>query len=414
MKIALIKASQESDFKQYKKYVGAPPQSIFSAAAALEGIAEIEMYDETSGKAAPSKLKADLAVIFMSTPDALRAYQLADQYMAKGIKVILGGLHTTFMPQEALLHAHSIIKGESDALWPQILLDVAANKMQPVYQATEAFDLKQVNPYPTRYLNAGIYKNIWSVTVSRGCRFKCHYCTIPNFFKNQTYRPIGQVVDEIKQSGAQYIELKADNLTSDREYCLELFEALTPLNIQWVAETNLRFADDEELLQLASKSGLIYLLVGLETPSKSALKEASKGFNNIHKSKEYIDKLHQHKIVVDSCMLFGFDEHNKDIFDDTWDYIHDVELDVCHPVIMIPFPGTPLFSDLEQQGRILTRDWSLYDGVHAVYQPQNMSAKELEQGHQRFVDRYYSATESLARKWRQTRRFGMSTAYMLP
>ncbi|GLO60753.1 B12-binding domain-containing radical SAM protein [Vibrio sp. MACH09] len=414
MKIALIKASQQSDFKEYKKYVGAPPQSIFSAAAVLEGIADIVMYDETSAKKCPDKLSVDLAVIFMSTPDAIRAYSLADNLMSNGVKVILAGLHTTFMPQEALLHAHAIIKGESDALWPQILLDVSANKMQPIYQSSSPYDLAQLNPYPTRYLSAGVYKNIWSVMVSRGCRFKCNYCTIPRFFDSQTYRPIGQVVDEIKRSGAQYIELKADNLSSDREYCLELFEAMTPLNIQWVAETNLRFADDEELLVAASKSGLSYLLVGLETPSKGALKEAAKGFNNIHKSKEYIDKLHQHNIVVDSCMLFGFDEHETDIFDQTWDYIHDVDLDVCHPVIMIPFPGTPLYQDLEQQGRILTRDWSLYDGVHAVYQPSKMSVEELESGTQKFSERYYSTSSTLARKWRHIKRFGTSMAYMLP
>jgi len=414
MKITLIKASQDNYFKSYKKYQGSPPQNIFSAAAALQGKAKVEMYDETSGMKAPSRINGDLVVIYMSTPDAYRGYELADNYMRQGTKVILGGLHPTFMITEALLHAHAVIKGESDLLWDEILADVSINKLKAVYEATQLQDLSSLAPYPTNLISPDVYKGVWSVMVSRGCRFKCHYCTVPRFFEKQTYRPIGHIVDEIKQSGQKIFELKADNLTSDRDYCLELFEALTPLNIHWVAETNLRFADDDELLNAASRSGLWYLLVGLETPSKSALKEASKGFNNIHKSADYIRKLHDHNIVVDSCMIFGFDEHETSIFDETWDYIHNVELDVCHPTIMIPFPGTPLHKDLDEQGRILTKDWSKYDGDNVVYQPNKMTVSELETGLSNFVNRYYSTSNSLKRRWRHTKRFGAETAWYLP
>lgn len=414
MKIVLIKACQDSYFKAYKKYQGSPPQNIFSAAAALAPIAKLEMYDETMGNTAPKKLRCDLVVIYMSTPDAARGYELADMFQRQGLKVIMGGLHPTFMTQEALLHCHSVIQGESDLLWESILSDLNVNQLKPIYKSDTLFDLSKLNPYPTNILSPSLYNGVWSVMVSRGCRFKCHYCTIPRFFQKQTYRPVGNVIDEIKNSGQKIFELKADNLTSDREYCLELFEALKPLNITWTAETNLRFVDDEELLSSAAESGLWYLLIGLETPSKSALKEAAKGFNNVHKSKEYIQKLHDHNIVVDSCMIFGFDDHDTNIFDDTWDFIHDIELDVCHPTIMIPFPGTPLYKELDEQGRILTRDWSLYDGDHAVYQPGNMTEKELEAGKNQFINRYYSTSESLKRKYRHTKRFGSGTAYYLP
>ncbi|PSW17671.1 radical SAM protein [Photobacterium sanctipauli] len=414
MKIALIKASHDSDFKQYKKYQASPPQNIFSAAAALSGIAEIAMYDETSYHKAPVDLDCEMAVIFMSTPDALRGYQLADLYRRQGKTVILGGLHATFMTEEALEHADAVMKGESEALWQGMLDDYKRGKLSSVYQADSPFDLANIGHYPTEFIRPEIYQGIWSVTVSRGCRFKCRYCTVPRFFREQTYRPIGDIVDEIKRSGQRSFELKADNLTSDRDYCLELFEALAPLNIYWTAETNLRFADDEELLEAAAESGLWYLLVGLETPSKAGLKEAAKGFNNVHRSAEYIRKLHEYNIVVDSCMIFGFDEHDRGIFDETWSFIHDVKLDVCHPTIMIPFPGTPLYQDLEQQGRILTKDWSKYDGNNAVYQPAKMSVEALEAGCYDFTSRYFSMGEMIKRKASHTKRFGASMALSLP
>lgn len=414
MKVVLIKACFDSYFKSYKKYQASPPQNIFSAAAALNSLVKIEMYDETCGMTAPRKLKCDLVMIYMSTPDALRGYELARHYMKQGLKVMMGGLHPTFMTQEALLHCNSVMQGESELLWPEILADLSTDNLKPVYKADKVTDLASLKNYPTNLIRPRKYRDVWSVMVSRGCRFKCHYCTVPRFFEQQTYRPIGQVIDEIKSSGQQQFELKADNLTSDREYCLELFEALAPLNIYWTAETNLRFADDEELLTAAGKSGLWYLLVGLETPSKAALKEAAKGFNNIHKSKSYIEKLHEHNIVVDSCMIFGFDEHDSHIFQDTWDYIHDVELDVCHPTIMIPFPGTPLYNEMEQQKRVLSRDWSKYDGDHAVYQPLGMTVDGLESGCNWFVNRYYSTTESMKRKYRHTKRFGTTIGWDLP
>ncbi|MCG7587278.1 radical SAM protein, partial [Photobacterium sp. OFAV2-7] len=152
MKVTLIKASQDNYFKSYKKYQGSPPQNIFSAAAALQGKAKIEMYDETSGMKVPNKIDSDLVVIYMSTPDAYRGYELADSFMRQGIKVILGGLHPSFMMTEALLHAHAVIKGESDLLWDEILADVSANKLKAAYEATQLQDLSSLTPYPTNII----------------------------------------------------------------------------------------------------------------------------------------------------------------------------------------------------------------------------------------------------------------------
>jgi len=201
------------------------------------------------------------------------------------------------------------------------------------------------------------------------------------------FRPIGSIVDEIKNSGAKYIELHADNLTADRDYAIELFKALKPLSINWSGETTINLANDEELLQLAAASGLHFLLVGLETPSRSALDKSGKGFVSTHDVKRQVAAFHKYNIEVDSAFLFGFDEHDKSIFNETYEFVKEIDLDSTHSVIVIPFPGTHTFKTLKNEGRILTEDWSKYDGAHAVFQPQNMTPYELEQGAYEFYQK---------------------------
>jgi len=246
--------------------------------------------------------------------------------------------------------------------------------------------------------------------VSRGCKFKCSYCTVHKFFPVMRNRPVGDVVDEIKASRLEYFELHADNLIADREYAMELCQALKPLNIRWSAEATINIAEHDELLQAAAESGLFWLLSGIETPSQVALKAAGKGFIRIDRTKEYIRKLHEYNIAVDSAMLFGFDEHSPEIFEETLDYVDDVELDMCHSVIVTPYPGTTLFQQFEQERRLLTRDWSKYDGTQAVFQPKQMSPEHLEEGMAWFHERYNGLGRSLKRRVTRIHNLGWSNS----
>lgn len=155
-----------------------------------------------------------------------------------------------------------------------------------------------------------------------------------------------------------------------------------------------------------AQSGLFYLLSGLETPSRAALKAAGKGFIKIDKTKEYINKLHEYNIAVDSAMLFGFDEHSSDIFEETLAFVEDIELDVCHAVIITPYPGTALYQQLEDEQRLLTKDWSLYDGTHAVFQPKQMTPQELEEGHAWSYEKYNSLGRRFKRRFVKARNIG--------
>jgi radical SAM superfamily enzyme YgiQ (UPF0313 family) len=410
MKIKLIKASASSAFKDYKAYMGTPPQSIYSTAVATQENVEVEVHDETSEGAVDLSTDAELVAVFMSTPDAMRGYELADRFRAQGKIVVFGGLHASFLPDEVLTHSDAVMIGEAETIWPQLLDDYASGQLKQRYQQDTPTCMSMLSPYPHQQLNLEPYRGMSSVVVSRGCKFKCSYCTVHKFFPVMRNRPVGDVVDEIKASRLEYFELHADNLIADREYAMELCQALKPLNIRWSAEATINIAEHDELLQAAAESGLFWLLSGIETPSQVALKAAGKGFIRIDRTKEYIRKLHEYDIAVDSAMLFGFDEHSPEIFEETLDYVDDVELDMCHSVIVTPYPGTTLFQQFEQERRLLTRDWSKYDGTHAVFQPKQMSPEHLEEGMAWFHERYNGLGRSLKRRITRIHNLGWSNS----
>ncbi|WED24397.1 B12-binding domain-containing radical SAM protein [Vibrio sp. JC009] len=383
MKIYLIKASSGSDYSKYKAETGGPPQNIFSAAAATPERYQLEMTDETIGMKTNMKSKADLVVIFMSTPDAYRAYELAEKFRARGKTVVLGGLHTMFMQKEASENSDSILLGEVENYWEQMLSDVENGVLKDIYQSDEPVDLATLKPYPTDVIPPSKYNYTWSVVVTRGCPHKCSFCLVHKFFNKFKQRPVENIVAEVKQLkqlGVQWVELHSDNLTHDRAYAIQLFEALAPLKMKFYGETTVMIARDDDLLAAAKKAGFQAVLLGIETPSEDALKASKKGFVKPSKMKDYIKKIRDNGIEVWGDFLFGFDEHTPEIFKQTQDFVDEINVDRVIPHNIIPFPGSDTFKKLDEEQRLLTKDWSKYDGSHTVYQPMNIGASELEEG----------------------------------
>ena len=413
MKIQLVKVSANSEFKKYKAFNGGPPQNIFSVAAATPGRHELSVFDETIGQTFKPGRGADLVALFASTPDITRAYALADKVRRKGVTVVIGGLHASFLPEEALDHADAVLIGEQEESWPRLLDDLESGHLECRYGNDHPITLRGLGAFPMRYSSPYVTGGVWSVVASRGCKFKCTYCTVHQFFPTFRTRPVAEIVDEIRASGVEYVEIHADNLIADRDYAMELFEGLKSCNVRWVGEATLNMAEYPDILAAAAESGLIYLVVGLETLSRPALKNAGKGFIKLDRAKENIRRLHDYQITVDSCMLFGFDEHDKSIFRETLDWVDEIELDVVHPNIMTPFPGTDLFRRLDAEGRILTYDWSDYDCTHAVFQPKQMSPRELEDGVDWFNRKHHSIIRSWKRRSRRRRNIGWEAAAYL-
>ncbi len=402
MKVLLIKASAPGEFKDYKAKRASPSQNIFSTAADIQDRVELELVDETAGMKVNTKSDANIVGIFFSTPDAIRGYEIAKIFTEQGTTVFFGGLHPSFMKEEALKYGSSVIIGESEGIIHDLLDDFEQHKkLKYTYERSETLDLKELKPFPINLIKASNYNYCWTVVASRGCPYKCHFCVVNPFFGKIRYRPIKNIIDEIINSEAQYFELHSDNLMVDKEWSKELFKAITPLNIKWSAATDISIAQDEEFLDLAAKSGLNYVLIGLETPSQEALIGNGKGFVKVEEIKSRVNKLHSYGIIVDSAMIFGFDEHDKTIFKRSLDFALDVGIDICEPVIQIPFPGTKLYNNLENSGRILTKDWSLYDGTNVVYKLKNMNENELYEGMDFFYREFNSIINTTKRKFKQ-------------
>ena len=383
MKVCLIKASSGSDYSKYKAETGGPPQNIFAAAAATPKNHDLEMVDETIGMKADFSSDADLFVIFASTPDAYRAYEISEKFAERGKVTILGGLHTMFNQQEASEHAHTLILGEVENYWETLLDDFEQGCLKVIYESKTPLDLTKLNPYPTDLIPPKAYGYTWSVVITRGCPFKCDFCLVHQFFNKFQMRPIKNIVAELwnlKSLGVEWVELHSDNLTHNRDYAIELFKAIAPIGLKFYGETTVLIARDEEMLQAAQGAGVKALLLGIETPSLEALKAQKKGFVKPDKMKTYMETIKKYGIEIWGDFLFGFDEHTLEIFQETIDFVRDIKVDKVIPHFLIPFPGSESFNKLDSENRILTRDWSKYDGSHSVYQPKNMSTAELEDG----------------------------------
>lgn len=335
-----------------------------------EGIADV-----------PLDLDVDLVGLTVITGTANRAYELAAHFRARGITVVLGGPHVTLIPDDAAPHADAIVVGYAEDTWPQLLRDHLAGALQPRYDMAPGLDLAG-RPFARRELlpsDRFLTSNVFEAT--RGCVHPCDFCVVPTAWGRKPFqKPVHEVVADIRQHGARKLIFVDLNLIADRSYARELFTALIPLKLQWYGLATVLLASDEELLALCARSGCRGLLMGLESMSKSNLRGSRKAFNSPDDYGRVVERLHAHGIALQGCFVFGLDDDHPDIFLKTAEFAIEAKIDLPRFAVVTPFPNTPLFQRLEAEGRILTRNWELYDAQHVVFQPKNMSLQELQEG----------------------------------
>ena len=342
-----------------------------------EGIADV-----------PERLDVDIAALTVITGTAPRAYELSDRFRRQGVTTVLGGPHVTLIPQDAQPRADSIVVGYAEDTWPQLLRDFASGRLKPRYDQAPDLDLAN-RPLPRRELlprKRFLTDNVFEAT--RGCVHDCDFCVVPSAWgRKPLQKPVAEVTEDIRRHLAQgrarkiiFVDL---NLIADRRYALALFRALIPLKVQWYGLSTTIIGRDEELLDAAGKSGCRGLLLGFESISPANLKLSRKGFNHPDDYTHLIAKLHGHGIAVQGCFTFGLDEDEPDVFERTARFAVEAKIDLPRFAVVTPFPGTTLYKRLNDEGRILTRDWSLYDGQHVVFQPKRMTTGELQLGTER-------------------------------
>ena len=354
--------------------------SLLAALVPGELNAEVVIYDETA-EAIPLDTDADVIAITCITGTSSRCYRFADYFRSLGKKVLLGGVHPSLMPQEAALHADAVLTGLGEETFPQALRDIRDGCLKSLYVGDLHTDISG-RPLPRKdLLKKKKYITLNTVEAVRGCNHSCTFCAYPAAFgKGVIPRPVEDVIAEIKSFKGKEVIFPDVNLIANSQYAKELFTAMIPLKKWWMGLTTSAIGHNDELLDIFQKSGCKGLLIGFESVNQDTQQAIHKGVNHVHEYKALMDKLHRKGIMVMGCFAFGADEDGPDVFQRTVELCLEAKIDLPRFSVITPFPGTPFYRELEAQGRIVERDFAMYDVEHCVYQPKQMTKEELEAG----------------------------------
>jgi radical SAM superfamily enzyme YgiQ (UPF0313 family) len=342
---------------------------------------------------------ADLVGISIMTPTAFRGYEIADSYRNRGVPVVIGGMHAFFMRDEAALHADSLVVGEAEYTWNRLLDDFLSRQMAETYSTDQLHDLKGLPVPRLDLLKKGAYTFYNIMETARGCPHHCHYCAVTQFWGNHfRFRPIPEVIDEMKSLPPGDIVFIDDNMFGHPNRAKELFEAMIPLKRHWYGQGDLRLAKDRELLDLANRAGCKWIFVGLETTDPKNLKAMGKhSLNSGGDFGSAIAAIQKAGINLFASFIVGMDNDDKSVFKNTLDFCIANRIGGANFYILTPIPGTQLFKEMEDAGRLLHKNWSRYDTNHVVFEPARMTKTDLLEGYISLYRQFYSVT-SIARR----------------
>jgi radical SAM superfamily enzyme YgiQ (UPF0313 family) len=325
----------------------------------------------------------------------VRAWQIADAFRKKKVKVAIGGIAASLAkPEWTLEHADTLITGEAEETWPVALEDFKNGTLQPLYKMGKRPDINTL-PLPRYDLMNRSKLGLWRpVQATRGCPFPCTFCSIQSYFeRSYRKRPVDQVLRDVraaKQSGSKYIAFIDDNIGVDWTYFEALMQALIPEKIIWMSQCSLHIADKPDMLQLAYKSGCRLLSFGIESVNEKSIASVGKFFNRPYHYREAISRIRKSGIDVSSEMIIGLDGDDESVFQQTFDFIMDNRVSVPRVHILTPVPGTPMYAEMEQEGRIINRDFDKYSGGQVVYKPKNISAESLQKNYWKLYEALFT------------------------
>lgn len=400
-------------FVERSKVVASLPSLglLYLAACTPDGH-ELRYIESEDGEAGILQLEqCDLVAISTFTAQVRDAYTIADRLRGAGVLVAMGGLHVSVQPDEARLHADHVIIGEGENVWPEVVRAAERGEAGRMWRAAE-YPPVNVGSLPVpRYdlLRNRDYNRI-TVQTSRGCPWRCHFCA-SNVMLGNPYRkrPVAHVVRDIEAAiaahGQPFIEFADDNTFVDKKWSKSLVRAITPLGIKWFTETDISVADDEELLALLADSGCRQLLIGLESPTGSALDGVELRANfkqgRFERYAHAVRLIQSHGITVNGCFVIGLDGHGPEIFEAVERFVNELSLYEVQITVLTPFPGTPLYATLLKEHRILEEHaWHLCTLFDVNFVPARMSPDELRAGLYRLTESLYDP-ENVQRRRRE-------------
>lgn len=321
----------------------------------------------------------DLVGITAMTHQAVRAYQIADRFRQRGIPVVLGGIHPTVLPHEALQHADAVVVGEAEPVWARLLNDLRAGRMAPLYRSIPQGNRLDI-PWSRRDFLAGRqYLTTQTLQASRGCPYDCPFCTVtPYFGRTFRYRDPDDILAELRSFDRKLTVLLDDNILGDPERAKPILRGMADLGLRWGGQANLRFAEDPELVSLLAKSGCIGIFVGIESVIGSQANHPKTGSKS--SQADLIKRVRDTGIVLEASMIFGFDDHDESVFETTVRYLEECAPSIPTFHILTPYPGTALFEQFDREGRMLHKQWQYYDHNQVVFSPKQMTPERLYRG----------------------------------
>jgi radical SAM superfamily enzyme YgiQ (UPF0313 family) len=369
-----------------KKSSKVPPLGLGIVAALTPDDWDVKIIDEHFTE--PTAEEADLVGITACTASANRAYEVAKIYRDKNIPVVMGGIHASLLPREASKYVDCVVVGEAEGVWPRVIADFESGNLKKIYKS-EKIDLYYM-PIPRHDLFHKGYM-FGAIQTARGCPMDCEFCSVTSF-NGHTYRqrPVENVLDEIEKIPQDLFFFVDDNIIgyskSNSKRALDLFQGMIRRGIKkdWFCQASLNFADDEEVLKYAAKSGCRMVVLGLEAENIESLKEANKNLNlkmGVNSYENTFKKIHKYGIAVIGAFIYGFDSDTPEILDKRMNYIIDSGVDAVQTTFLTPLPGTRLFDKMQKEGRLLytnfPSDWDYFDGNEVVFKSKLMSRKEL-------------------------------------
>lgn len=377
----------------FGKHVLTPTLALTSVAGATPPGWHVEYFDENLLHGPPPAAPIPEVVgITVHLTFAERAYELAGWYRRRGSRVVLGGLHVLSCPDEARPHADAIAIGDGVQLWPRILGDLEAGTLRPEYRSGFENAYRDDPPPRRALLPRRSFLTTSSLIATRGCHNRCGFCYLSTDGLSMPYRvrDPAQVADEWRRDGEPYAVFVDNNLGSKKDYLRALCRALRPLERIWSAAVTIDVTDDPALVREMALAGCTGVFIGFESLSDQNLVDARKKTPRAADYGRRVRMLHDVGIQVNGSFVLGFDHDRRDVFASTAQWIEDNRLECATFHVLTPYPGTPLFRQMEREGRLLTRDWRLYDTAHVVFRPKHMDPEELDQGYAWLYERLFS------------------------
>jgi radical SAM superfamily enzyme YgiQ (UPF0313 family) len=367
-----------------------PPLNLCMIAGYTPRDIEVSITDECVNPIDFEK-NVDLVGLTAYTNSAPRAYQIADAFRQRGVQVVMGGVHASNLPEEALKHCDAVVIGEAEGAWQRLINDFLHGKLERTYQNDQLVSLERL-PIPRRDLLIPTdYVTINTVQTTRGCPHNCSFCSVTRFNgKTYRFRPIQEVIQEIESLPSRNVFIIDDNIFSHRGRTQKLFETLVPLRIRWGSQCTISIAHDPEMLDLAAQSGCVGLAIGFESFSKESLEGAHKRFNDPEHFYRDIETIKSYGILIWGSFVLGFDEDDEESLENTVQMAKASKLDFACFNFLTPLPGTTVHDRYKEERRLVNKNWADYNMANLVFRPARVTGRVLEKNVRKAWLEFYS------------------------